>query len=128
MQSQNRDQRNYSFPQKIWIAGSIFALIVVLILLVKATFNVFLLILAGVLIAVFFRGLSGFIEGKTKWNSNLCLVISMLGTILILVLLFWLLGAKVQLQVSQLSDTLPTTVEKAKAFHWKRNAVFFFQN
>jgi len=60
-----------SYPKKIWIKGGIYALIVVLILLFKATFSVFLLILAGVLIAVFFRGLSGLICRKTKWKEPL---------------------------------------------------------
>ncbi|MEJ7682981.1 MAG: hypothetical protein WKG06_35015 [Segetibacter sp.] len=54
----NKPERKYTYPQKVWITGGIFALIVVIILLLKATFNVFLLILAGTLIAVFFRGLS----------------------------------------------------------------------
>lgn len=114
MALQNDRQGNYSFPQKVWITGGVFALIVVLIFLFKATFNVFLLILAGVLIAVFFRGLGSLIERKTKWNSRACLAISILGTTIILVLLFWLMGAKVQSQISQLTDTLPSTVEKAK--------------
>ena len=115
MQQQNHGGRHYSFPQKVWITGGIFALIIILILLLKATFSVFLLILAGILIAVFFRGLSGLIERKTKWNGAVCLTISILGILVISVLLFWLLGAKLQSQITQLSDTLPTTVENAKA-------------
>ena len=114
MTSQNHSQGNYSFPRKVWITGSVFALIVVLILFVKATFNVYLLILAGVLIAVYFLSLGGLLQRKTKWNAKVCLAISILGTIIILVLLSWLMGAKVQSQVSQLTDTLPATVEKAK--------------
>lgn len=81
----------------------------------KATFNVFLLILAGILIAVFFRGLSGLICRKTKWKEGVCLTISVIGTLLLIIGLFWLIGAKVQSQVTQLSDTLPKTVENAKA-------------
>jgi predicted PurR-regulated permease PerM len=114
MQQQNSGGRHYSFPQKVWITGSIFALIIILILLLKETFNVFLLILAGILIAVFFRGLSGLIEHKTKWNAAVCLTISIFGTLVIIVLLFWLLGAKVQSQITQLSDALPATVKNAK--------------
>lgn len=108
-------ERKYTFPQKVWITGGILALIVVIILLLKATFNVFLLILAGTLIAVFFRGFSGLIWRKTKWKEGVCLAISVIGTLLLLIGLFWLIGAKVQNQVTQLSDTLPKTVENAKA-------------
>lgn len=111
----NSKQKEYSYPQKVWIAGGILALITVLLLLLKATFSVFMLILAGVLIAIFFRGLGDWIKTKTKWNASLCLVISVAGTLMLVILLFWLLGAKVQSQITALSDTLPTTIENAKA-------------
>jgi predicted PurR-regulated permease PerM len=104
-----------SYAKKVWINGGIYALIVVFILLFKATFSVFLLILAGVLIAVFFRGLSGLICRKTKWKEGVCLTISVIGTLLIVIGLFWLIGTKVQNQITELSDTLPATIENAKA-------------
>lgn len=103
-----------SYQKKVWIKGGIYALIVILILLFKATFSVFLLILAGTLIAIFFRGLSGFISRKTKWKEGICLAISVIGTILIVVGISWLIGAKVQNQITELSDTLPKTIENAK--------------
>ena len=111
----NTKDRQYSFPQKVWITGSIFAFIVIMILLLKATFNVLLLVLAGILIAVFFRGLSGLIQRKTGWKEGVCVGISVLSTIILLVLLFWLIGSKVQSQAEQLSETLPSTMENAKA-------------
>ena len=98
-----------------WTRGSIYALIVVFILLIKATFSVLLLILAGVLIAVYFRGLSGLICRKTKWPQGLCLVISIVGSLLLLAGFFWLAGAKVQAQVQELSDQFPQMVSRAKA-------------
>lgn len=110
----NKTVNDYSYPKKVWIAGGIIAFIVILILLFKATFNVLLLILAGSLIAVYFRGLSDLIQRKTKWKGGVCVAISIIGTLLLIVLLFWLIGAKVQSQIAELSDTLPQTVEKAK--------------
>jgi predicted PurR-regulated permease PerM len=110
---QKNTSNDYTFLQKVWITGSIFALIVVILLLLKATFSVFLLILAGTLIAVFFTGLSSLIERKTKWNPSLSLAISVIGTLLIIVGLLWLIGAKVQSQITQLSDSFPSTVQNA---------------
>lgn len=104
-----------SYLKKVWIKGGIYALIVILILLFKATFSVFLLILAGALIAISLRGLSGFLCRKTKWKEGVCLSISVIGTILIVIGLVWLIGAKVQSQITELSDTLPKTIENAKA-------------
>ena len=114
MATQTNSNKEFSFPHKVWITGGIFALIVILLLLLKATFSVLLLILAGALIAVFFRGLSGIIERKTAWKEGICLTVSILGTLIILVLLFWLMGAKVQTQMAQLTETLPSTIDNAK--------------
>ncbi|MBD0280289.1 MAG: AI-2E family transporter, partial [Flavisolibacter sp.] len=115
MQQQQKDtEKNYTFPQKAWIVGGILALITVILLLLRATFSVLLLILAGTLIAVYFRGLSGLLERKTKWKTGVCLTISILGTLILVGLLFWLIGAKVQAQIAELGDQLPATVENAK--------------
>ena len=102
------------WARKVWSAGGILALIVVLLLLLQATFNVWLLVLAGVLIAVFFRGLSHLICRKTGWKENLCLTISIVGTLFIIVLLIWLMGSTVQSQADELGKTLPGTIENAK--------------
>ena len=104
-----------SYSKKVWIKGGIYALIIVALLLFKATFGVFLLILAGALIAVFFRGLSSLICRKTKWKQGACLTISIVGTLLLAVGFIWLIGSKVQDQAAQLTDTLPETIENAKA-------------
>lgn len=115
MDAKTNEQTGYSFPQKVWITGGIIALITLIILFFGATFSVLLLLLAGVLIAVFFRGLAGLIERKTKWKESVSLAVSIIGTLLLIVLTFWLIGAKVQTQVTQLSQTLPTTVQNAKS-------------
>ncbi|HEU4471382.1 MAG TPA: AI-2E family transporter, partial [Flavisolibacter sp.] len=107
--------KEMSFQQKVFTAGGILAFIVVMILLLKAVFNVLLLILAGCLLAVYFRGLSGLIQKKTGWKEGICLTVSILGTLLLLIGLFWLMGAKIAGQMAQLSDTLPKTLEQAKS-------------
>ena len=104
-----------SYQKKVWIKGGIYALIVILILLFKATFSVLLLILAGALIAIFFLGLSGLICRKTKWKPGVCLTIAVISILLLTAGMFWLMGAKIQDQVAALSDTLPATVENAKS-------------
>lgn len=115
MTQNNYDEKQYTFPQKVWITGGIIALMIIILLLLKATFSVFLLVLAGSLIAIFFRGLSSLIERKTGWNSNLSLALSVIITIALIAGVFWLIGAKLQAQVAQLSETLPATVQNAKA-------------
>ncbi len=104
-----------SYQKKVWIKGGIYALIVIVILLFKATFSVFLLILAGALIAIFFLGLSGLICRKTRWKHGICLAIAVIGTLILITGLSWLIGAKIQAQVAELSDSLPATIKNAKS-------------
>jgi predicted PurR-regulated permease PerM len=76
------------------------------IVAVKASFSVFLLILAGTLIAVFFKGLSSLIERKTKLNPSLSLALSIIGTLIIIIAIFWLVGARVQSEIKQLGERI----------------------
>ena len=118
----SKPKRSDGFIKKIWMAGGILALIVVILLLIRATFSVLLLILAGILIAVFFRGLSGLIHRQTRWKEGVCLLISVLSSFIILGLLMWLAGSKIQAQTNQLSETLPQTLEHARA--WLNRSAF----
>src|SRR5690554_93170 len=113
----NEHQNNgdgYSYIKKVWITTGIVAFTAILLLLLEATFNVFLLIFAGILIAVFFRGFSGLIQRKTRWNEKVCVGISIIGSLTIVVGFFWLIGAQVQTQIAELAETLPKTVETVK--------------
>jgi predicted PurR-regulated permease PerM len=104
-------KREYTFVQKVWIVGGITALIVIFLLLFEATFNVLILIFAGILIASYFRGISQYIRNKTGWKSWVTLAISTFGTLLLVVSLFWLIGATVSSQAAELEDTLPAIAE-----------------
>ncbi len=103
-----------SFVQKVMIAVGFFALVCVLLFLFKSTFNVLILLLGGILIAVFFRGISEFIREKTGWKSTLTMTISVVGTLLIATGIIWLIGSEIQSQLSQLSKALPSTFQNAK--------------
>lgn len=111
---QINSENNPSFQKKVWITTGILAFTIIVLLVFKATFSVFLLVFAGALIAIFFRGLSSIIQRKTKWKEGICLAISIIGTLLIVAGLFWLIGAKVQTQMDELTETLPQTIENAK--------------
>jgi predicted PurR-regulated permease PerM len=115
MSDLNDNNNELSYSTKIWINVSIFAFTIVVLLILEATFSVFLLIFAGILIAVFFRGLSGLLQRKTKWNEKVCFSLAILATLVLTTGFFWLVGAKIQMQVAELSDTLPKTIENAKA-------------
>lgn len=109
-----KPKKEPSFTGKVWIAGAIFAFIIVMLMLLRATFSAMLLVLAGLLIAVFFRGLAGKIQQKTNWKEGICVALSIIITVVVITVIFWLIGAKVQQQIQQLTQTLPGTIDNAR--------------
>ncbi|GAA0549625.1 AI-2E family transporter [Chitinophaga japonensis] len=99
------------FRKKIWITVGITALVVIVIWIIKVTFNVFLLILAGALIALYFRGLGRLLNRKLHVPEKLSLPASIISSLLLLGLFCWFTGSQVQQQVAQLADMLPSAVE-----------------
>lgn len=93
---------------------SITALFVAIIWFFKVTFSVLLLILTGALVALYFHGFARIIQRKLRISEKLALVISVISTLVIISLLLWFMGAKIQQQVTELAKTFPLTVNNAK--------------
>jgi len=108
-------EKELTYIQKVWHTVAIVALLVVVILIARVAFNVLLMVLAGVLVSVYFHGLGDMIQRKTKWSRRACMIISVGGTFIILTVLFWFMGSKISHQITILSDSLPKTVNTVKA-------------
>lgn len=119
MQQETTDHPNTSkqkFSTKIWIAAGIITLIIVIGLLVKTLFNLLLLVLAGVLMSVYFHGCAAIAQKYLKSNKTWSLIIAVLVNLVIIGLFSWFVGARLSSQIDQLSDTLPQTIENAKTW------------
>jgi predicted PurR-regulated permease PerM len=73
-----------------------------------------LLVLAGALIALYFRGLAGLLHRKLHVPQKGSLAISVIGSLLLFIGFFWFAGSRIQQQAGELSDTLPSAVENVK--------------
>lgn len=104
------------FDQRVWKTVGITAFTVIVLLIVYKVFNAFLLLLAASLIAVFFRAVAAKIQQWTGWKNGISLTLSIVGTFLIVGLFFWLMGAKVQSQVTEMQDKVPQMIENAKDY------------
>ncbi len=111
---QSQDKLSYS--KNVWIAGGILALIVILLLLFKTLFSVLLLTLAGALFAIYFHGCASFFKKYLHVPEGWSLALSIIINIVLLIVFFWFVGARLQQQVSDLTDTLPKTITNAKAY------------
>jgi predicted PurR-regulated permease PerM len=105
-----------SYQKKVWIAGGILVLLVVMLLLFKTLFSILLLTLAGALFAIYFHGCAGFFKKHLHTTSGWSLALSIIINVLLIVGFFWFVGARLQQQVSDLTDTLPQTIENGKEY------------
>ncbi|WP_157799124.1 AI-2E family transporter [Mucilaginibacter auburnensis] len=105
---------NQTYTQKVWLTVGIVALLVSAILIARVAFNVLLMILSGTLISTYFHGLADFIERHTKWKRRLAMITGLILTIVIVGLIFWFMGTRIEQQITQLSQSLPETVTHLK--------------
>jgi len=108
-------KKELSYIEKVWRTVAIVALLVVVILIARVAFNILLMVLAGSLIAVYFHGLGDTIQRKTHLSRKYAMIISVVASFLIFGLLLWFMGTKIEVQIGQLSNSLPHTVSTAKA-------------
>lgn len=103
-----------SYTTKVWQTVGIVALLVVMILVIRVAFDILLMVLAGSLIATYFHGLGDAIQRRTKLTRKPAMLIGILATIILAGALFWFMGTKIQAQVAELSNTLPTTINNVR--------------
>jgi predicted PurR-regulated permease PerM len=111
---QSSQQHELSYITKVWQTVGIVALLVVTILVIRVAFDILLMVLAGSLIATYFHGLGDAIQRRTKLTRKPAMIIAIVVTIIFVGTLFWFMGTKIQAQVAELSNSLPTTVNNVR--------------
>lgn len=117
-----QQKENSNYIKKVWIAGGILLLIIIVFLLFKALFSVILLALAGILIAIYFHGFANVLHRKLHLSQGWSLAISVIFNIILVAAFFWFVGARLKQQVSVLSDTLPKNIQELKG-HLQQSAI-----
>ncbi len=113
--NQDTTKKSLTYIEKVWLTVAVVALLVVVILIARVAFNVLLMIMAGMLISVYFHGLGDLVQRRTPFGRKLAMTISIAGTFIILGVLLWFMGTKIQNQVAALSNSLPHTISNVKA-------------
>lgn len=104
------------FTKKIWTAGGIILFLVISAALFFYTFNLWLLLVAGIVLAVYLRLITNKIKKWTGWKDMVCFIISLLITLLLLSGLSYLIGHRIQEQYQQLESRWPTMKKKAAEY------------
>lgn len=94
-----------------WKIVGIVLLVVISVFVLRAAFNVLLMILAGSLISIYFHGIADFLCKYSKLKYKLCLIIAVILSFIAGGLILWFLGARISEQVSELSRELPVVIK-----------------
>jgi predicted PurR-regulated permease PerM len=111
-----QDEDKSPYAKKVWMTGGILALLIILLILFKTLFSILLLTLAGALFAIYFYGCANFFKKYLPISAGWSLALSIIINLVLLVAFFWFVGARLQQQVSELTDTFPQTIGNAKAY------------
>ena len=106
----NRD----TYSQKVLYTIGVVVIVIALIMLFVEAVQVMLLIFAGILVAVFLRGMASFISVRTHVSSGLSLVIVLLIIFILVTGGIWLLGPSIVDGFNQMKDQVPTAWQHLK--------------
>src|SRR5699024_2085678 len=84
MQEKQNFKDSSRFPGRVWFTAGVFTLILVMLLFIRTIFPVLLLILAAILIVVYFHAVRDFIEKKTRWKHHRALLLSVTLTLIVI--------------------------------------------
>lgn len=97
-------------------------LIILLLLLVWYAIDVLLLAFAGILVAVFLRGIAGFVSRYTGLSGGWSLAVTVLLLLAVIGLGVWYLSPKISDQVDNMTESLPQAVnrleERVRDYKW----------
>lgn len=110
---QEADGPHFSpFTRRVAVAVGFTALVVVLLLFVWMLAQVLLLLFAGLLLAVFLNGMARRIQAHTPLTYGWALAATCMGLVAVWGVIGWLLAPAVVTQLSELTDTLPQSIER----------------
>lgn len=85
------------------------------------------MVLAGSIIALYFHGLAGMLRRKFKVSPLISMILSLSITFIILSILGYMVGAKLQTQIADLTQKLPEMFDEAKKelsqYSWGRRLI-----
>lgn len=104
-----------AFVVKVAKAVAIFISMLLLTALFLKGFKVLLLILAGVLIAIFFRGIASYLTRFLPINNGVALGVSVVLTAALLVGVGFILSPSISEQISELKSQIPSAISRAES-------------
>ncbi len=101
-----------AYTEKVWTTTGITGLSLLILGVFIYTFNVSLLLIAGIVLAVYLRLITDKIKKWTGWKDLPCYILSIFISLIFATALFWLTGAKIEDQAQDFQKKLPEMKQK----------------
>ncbi|MGV3771991.1 MAG: AI-2E family transporter [Verrucomicrobiales bacterium] len=113
------------FSKKVFIAVGIILLMILPLLWLGQTAEIFLLFLMAILLSLVMRGLGDWMAKKTGWHEKLCLSLVLIVLLGAIASAAWYLAPEISEQVQQMQKDIPKAAnhafEQAKSTSWGEN-------
>jgi len=107
----NKDLNETSFIRRILLIAGIVSFLFFIALLVYFSLDILLMIFAGALLAILYRGCSFWLASKINWNPNKIVPILVILHVGLSVLVVYLLSPQISDQVERLSEEIPNSIQ-----------------
>lgn len=99
-----------TFARRALITVAITLFLVLLVWLFGVSFDVFLLVVAALLIALPLRAGGRKLHDKTGWNQTVSMAIVIVGVLGVLTLMVWLLASRISGQIAEFQEQTPEAI------------------
>ncbi len=115
------------FVRRMLIGVGITVAVLLVLLLLWYAIDVLLLVFAGILVAIFLRGLSDKLSERTGLSGGWSLAVVLLALVTVIGVAVWWLAPSVAEQTDELTSTLPRAVERLQSrierYGWARQII-----
>ncbi len=112
------------FAQRVLIVIVLVAIAGLALFVLGSAAHVFLMVFAGLLLAVLLDGVASFVSERSPFPRGLVLGATLLGLVLIGVVSLWGLGPRVGTQLSEFVDLIPSAIARVEGalreYEWSR--------
>ncbi len=106
--------RRQQFTERVLIVAAIGSLVILLLLFTGHIFSVILIVIAAVLVAVFFDSMARWLDHRLPISKGWCKLLAVVGFLVVVGSISWALLPYVTGQAQELQQQLPQSVEQVK--------------
>jgi predicted PurR-regulated permease PerM len=121
----DESRATFAFAQRVLVATCVVVSLLVVLIFIWYTADLFMLVFAAVLVSILLRTFTDFVTRKTGMRHGFALILVSLGLVVLIAITAWLVTGRIGTQVAELRLQLPQAVQNVRGYlgqyEWVRN-------